>query len=161
MKKFLAAIATVMLIQQASAQTSTQTNEQTVNNEKIPASVQTAFYTQFPPASLQKWLVRKEGFIAVFKKDDKKQYAYYTHDGKWVATETRVKRTRHLPPAVREAWLNSGYAAWYVYNIHKVETPEGRWYRMHLNDGSLLDANHVDAHNRDHFLVLPAAASVN
>jgi len=102
MKKFLAAITTVMLIQQASAQTSIQTNAQPVTNEKIPTSVRTAFYTQFPPASLQKWLIRKEGYIAVFKKDDRKQYAYYTFDGEWAATETRVKRTRHLPPAVRD-----------------------------------------------------------
>jgi hypothetical protein len=146
MKKLLGAIASFILVQHISAQT--------VSTNRIPRSVQSAFHTQFPPASLKKWEVRKEGYIAVFKLEGRKKYAYYTADGKWVATETRVKRTRHLPPAVRAAWLNSGYAHWYVHNIRKLETDEGNSYVMHLNNGSTLDANHVDAYNTDHVLVL-------
>lgn len=152
MKKLMAAIASFILIQNISAQT--------VNTNSVPKPVQAAFSTQFPPATLKKWEVRKEGYIAVFKLGGQKKYAYYNHDGKWVATETRVKRTRHLPEAVRTAWLNSGYADWYVHNIRRVETTEGNSYVMHLNNGSTLDANKVDAFNQDHVLVLahqPAA----
>jgi hypothetical protein len=148
MKKLLAALASFILVQNISAQT--------INSNNIPSSVQSAFHRQFPPATLRKWAVRKEGYIAVFKLDGKKRYAYYTPDGKWVATETQVKRTRHLPEAVRTAWLNSGYADWYVHNIRKLETAEGHSYVMHLNSGSTLDANKVDAFNRDHTLVLAA-----
>ena len=146
MKKILAAVASFMLIQHLSAQT--------ISTDKVPKPVQSAFYTQFPPASLKKWEVRKQGFIAVFEVDGRKKYAYYTPDGKWVATESRVRRTRHLPKEVRTAWLNSGYADWYVYNIRKLETPEGHSFVMHLNSGSTLDANKIDAFNRDHTLVL-------
>jgi len=147
MKKILAAIASFILIQHISAQS--------VTTDKVPKPVQSAFYSQFPPSSLKKWEYRKEGYIAVFKLEGRKQYAYYTADGKWVATETRVKRTRHLPAAVREAWLNSGYADWYVHNIRKLVTAEGEHsYVMHLNNASTLDANKVDAFNRDHTLVL-------
>ena len=90
MKKFLAAIASFILIQHATAQS--------VSVDKVPRSVQTAFYTQFKPSTLKKWEVRKEGYIAVFKIDGKKQYAYYTHDGKWVATESRIMiRTPTVP----------------------------------------------------------------
>lgn len=142
----MAAIASFILIQGISAQS--------VSIENVPRSVQSAFYNQFPPASLKKWEVRKEGYIAVFKLDGRKQYAYYTADGKWVATETRVRRTRHLPADVHTAWLNSGYADWYVHNIRKLETADGHSYVMHLNSGSTLDANKVDALNRDHVLVL-------
>jgi len=152
MKKLMAAIASFILIQNISAQT--------VNTNSVPKPVQAAFSTQFPPATLKKWEVRKEGYIAVFKLGSQKKYAYYNHDGKWVATETRVKRTRHLPEAVRTAWLKSGYADWYVHNIRRVETTEGNSYVMHLNNGSTLDANKVDAFNQDHVLVLahqPAA----
>lgn len=153
MKKLLAAITSFILIQHISAQS--------VTIDKVPKPVQSAFYTQFPPASLKKWEVRKEGYIAVFKVDGRKHYAYYTEDGKWVATETQVKRTRHLPEAVRTAWLNSGYADWYVHNIRKLETAEGHSYVMHLNSGSTLDANKVDAFNRDHTLVLAHQPALN
>jgi hypothetical protein len=146
MKKLMAAVASFILIQHISAQS--------IPANSVPKPVQTAFFTQYPPASLKKWELRKEGYVAVFKIDGKKHYAYYTADGKWVATETRVKRTRHLPDAVRQAWLNSGYADWYVHNIRKMETAEGHSYVMHLNDGNKLDANHFDAHNRDHVLVM-------
>ena len=154
MKKFLAAIASFILIQHATAQS--------VSVDKVPRSVQTAFYTQFKPSTLKKWEVRKEGYIAVFKIDGKKQYAYYTHDGKWVATESRIKRTRHLPEAVRTAWLNSGYAHWSVHNIRKLETADGqKSYVMHLNDGNTLDANKFDAFNKDHVLVLAHSPALN
>ena len=146
MKKILAAIASFILIQHLSAQS--------IPVSQVPKSVRSAFYTQFPPATLKKWEIRKEGYIAVFKVDGRKHYAYYTADGKWVATETQVKRTRHLPDPVRTAWLNSGYAGWYVHNIRKLETDEGNSYVMHLNNGSTLDANHVDAYKTDHVLVL-------
>jgi hypothetical protein len=153
MKKFLAAIASFILIQHLSAQS--------VPVNRVPSPVQSAFYTQFPPATLKKWELRKEGFIAVFTINGRKQYAYYTADGKWVATESRVKRTRHLPLAVREAWLNSGYADWYVHNIRKLETAEGHSYVMHLNNGSTLDANKFDAFNKDHILVLAQQPALN
>jgi len=146
MKKLLAAIASFILIQHISAQS--------IPVDRVPKPVQSAFYSQFPPATLKKWEARKEGYVAVFKIDGRKHYAYYTADGKWVATETRVKRTRHLPKEVRTAWLNSGYADWYVHNIRRLETAEGQSYVMHLNSGSTLDANKVDAFNRDHTLVL-------
>jgi len=153
MKKLLAAIASFILIQHASAQS--------IPVNQVPKPVQTAFYTQFPPATLKKWEVRKEGYIAVFKVDGRKHYAYYSADGKWVATETQVKRTRHLPGQVRTAWLNSGYADWYVRNIRKLETAEGHSYVMHLNSGSTYDANKVDALNEDHTLVLAHQPALN
>jgi hypothetical protein len=154
MKILMAAIASFILIQQVSAQS--------VSVEKVPQPVQASFYTQFPPASLKKWEVRKEGYIAVFKINGRKQYAYYTSDGKWVATESRVKRTRHLPEAVRTAWLNSGYAHWSVHNIRKLETADGQHsYVMHLNDGNTLDANKFDAFNKDHTLVLAQQPVLN
>lgn len=152
MKRFLAAIASFILIQHVSAQS--------IPVNQVPKDVQSAFYSQFPPATLKKWEIRKEGYIAVFKVDGRKQYAYYTTDGKWVATETRVKRTRHLPQEVRTAWLNSGYADWYVHNIRKLQTPDGQSYIMHLNSGSTLDANKVDAFNVGRVLTFASGGQV-
>jgi hypothetical protein len=90
--------------------------------------------------------------IVHFKKDGRKQYAYYSHEGQWRGTESRVRRTRHLPIAVQTAWKNSGYIDWYVHNIRKIETPEQQLYVLHLNNGGLADATRHDAFREDHVL---------
>lgn len=70
----------------------------------------------------------------------------------YYGTESSIKRTRHLPVAVQAAWKNSGYSDWYVHNIRKIETPEQQLYVLHLNNGTLLDANKYDAFKEDHVL---------
>ncbi len=129
MKKILAAIASFILLNQASAQSQSDT-----------------------PSNVTKWEIRKEGRIAHYKVDGRKHYAYYTHDGQWKATESPVRRTRHLPDAVQTAWKNSGYIGWYVHNIRKIETPGQSLYVLHLNNTVLLDANKVDNFKEDHVL---------
>lgn len=131
MKKILVAIASFILLHQASAQSTARSEV---------------------PSNVTKWEIRKEGKIAHFKKDGRKHYAYYTHDGQWKATESPVRRTRHLPEAVQTAWKNSGYTNWYVHNIRKIETAEQQLYVLHLNNTVLLDANKVDNFKEDHVL---------
>ena len=48
-----------------------------------PQAVSTAFATKFPTARLKKWEERREGYIANFKLDGKKTFAYYAADGSW------------------------------------------------------------------------------
>src|ERR1700743_730726 len=101
MKNLLAAIASFILIQSVSAQS-------TVSAE-VPQKVYTAFSGKFPEGDLKKWETRKEGYVAHFKKDGKKHYAYYSHEGHWKGTESPVRRTKHLPVAARTAWGKSDY----------------------------------------------------
>jgi hypothetical protein len=148
MKNLLAAVASFILLQPIPAKLSAQTTD----NNKIPLHVTTAFSGKFPDGDLKKWEVRKEGYIARFKKDGRKHYAYYSAEGHWKATESPVRWTRHLPHPVKTAWNNSGYAGWYVHNIKKIETPDQRLYVIHVNNSSLLDANKVDNFKEDHVL---------
>ncbi len=138
MKKFLAAIASFILVQSVSAQVNTNISGQ--------------FSKQFPDTDVQKWEAKREGYVAHFRKEGQKWHAYYTADGEWVATESPVRRTKHLPEAVRTAWENSGYAAWYVHNIRKIETTGQPVYVLHLNNGTLLDANKIDNFKVDRVL---------
>src|ERR1700744_5219418 len=85
-----------------------------------PQAVVTAFSARFPNAQLKKWEERQEGYIADFKFNGQKVFAYYAADGSWKGPETPIKWSRNLPPAVRQAWKNSDYAAWYILKIKKI-----------------------------------------
>jgi hypothetical protein len=117
-----------------------------------PSAVTTAFAIRFPDTRVKQWMERKEGYIAAFRLDHKKSFAYYAADGTWKATETPVNWTWHLPAAVHKGWLNSDYAAWYVEKITKIVTPEETLYTLLVNNSPLLDAEH--AYNFDEKYVL-------
>src|SRR5882757_614426 len=99
----------------------------------VPQPVTAAFVKQFPAGHLKKWEQRKEGFIADFRLDGKKYFAYYASDGAWMGTESPIKWTWRLPTVVREGWKNSGYGAWYVLDIKKIDRPDGPLYTLHVN----------------------------
>ncbi len=110
----------------------------------VPTQVATAFTTQFPGARLKKWQQRAEGYIADFRLNGKKLFAYYSADGAWKGTETPVKWTKDLPAAVKEGWRTSGYYNWYVMDIKKIETPGEPMYTLHVNNGPTLDSDHYN-----------------
>ncbi len=145
MKKLFFLIAIAMLSQTMIAQARN-------NNVEPPQSVTTAFTARFPSANLKKWELRKEGYIADFRLDGKKLFAYYAADGTWKGTEAPIKWTKNLPAAVREGWKNSGYGAWYVLDIKKIETPDQPLYTLHVNNGTLLDSDHHDAFLEEYVL---------
>lgn len=111
----------------------------------VPAAVSAAFANRFPAGRLLKWEQRTQGYIAVFRQDGKKLFAYYEADGTWKGTETPVKWTKNLPPAVRQGWVNSGYGTWYVEDIKRIEQPDEPLYVFHLDNSPLLDADRKDA----------------
>ena len=111
----------------------------------VPQAVLTAFTTRFPNAHIRDWQQQPQGYIADFKLDGKKLYAYYAADGSWKGTETPIKWTKNLPPAVKEAWKNSSYGTWYVEDIKKIDQPDGPLYALHVDNGVTLDSDHHDA----------------
>ena len=148
MKNLFVVIASVLLTQGVIAQKREQ--------PAVPKEVVEAFSAKFPDGNVKKWETRKEGYIVRFTRDGKKYYAYYSHQGDWKGTESRIKWTRHLPANVQTGWKNSGYAGWYVHNIKKIETPERPLYVLHLNNGTLLSSEKVDAYKEDHVLTFSA-----
>jgi hypothetical protein len=108
----------------------------------VPSAVASAFSARFPSGQLKKWEQRKEGYVAVFRQDGKKYFAYYKADGTWSGTEMPIKWTKNLPPVVRKGWLKSEYASWYVRDIKKIETPDGPLYALHMDNSPNLDSDH-------------------
>jgi hypothetical protein len=144
MKKLLIAIAAVILSGNMIAQ-----GESIL---VVPQPVTKAFSAQFPAARLKKWEQRKEGYIASFRQDGKKYFAYYSADGSWKGTEAPIKWTKNLPDSVKAGWKTSGYYNWYVEDIKRIETPEQPLYVLHVNNGSLLDSDHHDAFKEEYLL---------
>jgi hypothetical protein len=142
----IALVSETMIAQADSAAPTPVVKATTVRNQSAvvpPTAVTAAFATRFPNTRVNQWLERKEGYIAAFRMDHKKSFAYYAADGTWKATETPVSWTWHLPATVHKGWLNSGYAAWYVEKITKIVTPEQTLYTLLVNNSPLLDADHV------------------
>jgi len=136
MKKLITLIAVILFSEPMIAQAG--------NSVVVPQAVLTAFTTRFPKAQVRDWQQRPEGYIADFKQDGKKLFAYYSADGAWKGTETPIKWTKNLPAAVREGWKNSGYGAWYVEDMKKIDQPEGALYALHVDNGVTLDSDHHD-----------------
>lgn len=107
-----------------------------------PQAVTTAFTTRFPNIHVKKWAEQQQTYYATFRWNGKKTFAYYAPDGSWKATETPMKWSWNLPAAVRKAWKNSDFAAWYLMDIKKIETPDSTLYALHVNSSPLLDADH-------------------
>lgn len=150
MKKLIVLIAIALLSETMIAQADTTApaavKATTTGNHGAvvpPPAVATAFATRFPNTPVKQWMERKAGYIAAFRLDHKKSFAYYAADGTWKGTETPVSWTWHLPAAVHKGWLNSDYAAWYVERMTKIVTPEQTLYTLRVNNTPLLDADHV------------------
>jgi hypothetical protein len=122
------------------------------NNRAVtpPKAVSDAFITRFPDARIKKWMERKEGFIAVFRLNRQKDFAYYSADGTWKATETPLKWTWHLPDVVRHSLRHGDFAAWYVMEIKKLVTPEQTLYVLRVNNSPLLDSDHAQIDSEEY-----------
>lgn len=151
MKKLIVVITIALLsktmIAQADSATPAPAAKATITGNHIvvvpPTAVIAAFAARFPDTHVKQWMERKEGYIAAFRLDHKKSFAYYAGDGTWKATETPINWTWRLPSTVHQGWLKSDYAAWYVEKITKIVTPEQTLYTMLINNTPLLDADHV------------------
>ncbi|HEY4335175.1 MAG TPA: PepSY-like domain-containing protein [Puia sp.] len=130
------------------------------NSVVVPQAVLTAFTARFPNAQIRDWQEQPQGFIADFKQNGKKLFAYYAADGTWKGTESAIKWTKNLPPAVKEGWKNSSYSAWYVEDIKKIDQPEGPLYALHINNGSTLDSDHADVFHEEYIIFFNEAGQL-
>lgn len=108
-----------------------------------PQVVVTAFATRFPDVQVKKWSESQQTWYATFRWKGKKTYAYYTPDGNWKATEVLMHWSWNLPEKVKQAWKHSDFAAWYLSDIGKIETPDGMLYALHVNNSPLLNSDHA------------------
>jgi hypothetical protein len=111
----------------------------------IPQNVTVAFTAKYPNAVIKKWKQTDNHFAAEFSIDNKRAVAFYSADGNWERTETKIKWTWNLPSAVHQTLDKNGSLRFYIMDMKKVETPNGVIYIVHYNDGNTLDSDHHDA----------------
>ena len=108
----------------------------------IPQNILASFSSRYPNTKVKKWRSLKGVFVAKFLLDGKKCMAYYSPEGDWIKTESKIKWTWDLPVQVKTGWKKCEYNRWYVESIKIIETREQPLYEMQVNNGTTLDADH-------------------
>jgi len=122
------------------------------NEVTPPQAVSSAFASRFPNVEAKKWSEQQQTYYATFRWNGKKTFAYFAPDGTWKATEMPMKWSWNLPPAVRNAWKNGDFAAWYLADIKKIETPDRTLYALHVNNSPLLNSDHSQIDHEEYEL---------
>jgi len=118
----------------------------------LPKNIAPSFSAQYPDAKIKNWVEKGDEFIVNFVDGKQKCEAYYSPDGRWIQSRIKMAWTKDLPMAVRQSLDKNGYGAWYVDEIREVRSPGKVAYRVHVDNGTLLDADHYDVFKTDYVL---------
>lgn len=100
----------------------------------VPAAVQAAFAKQFPSAKSVEWSMEsKTEYEAEFKNGAFEQAANFDASGKWVVTETEIKKA-DLPAAVTKV-IAKDFAGYKTEEVEKVEKPGSVYYELKVEKG--------------------------
>ena len=129
MKKIVLVCAVILLAGLAQAQK--------LKESDVPSAVKESFAKRFPKTKEVKW--SKESateFEAEFKSGDMEQSANFDQAGKWLVTETEIKKSE-LPQAV-QATIGREFAGFKIEEAEKAETfDKGMFYEVELEKGEL------------------------
>ena len=105
--------------------------------KEVPQSVLAAAQKQYAQVHIKKWEKRNDNFVAYFSESRRKQYAFFSADGAWIKTETKIPWSRDLPPAVKNSFGNTVFISWYIDEMKEVSSPGKDMYviQVHHNDG--------------------------
>lgn len=104
---------------------------QGLTQTSVPDAVASAFQQNFPSARAIEWEEEEQGIFEVdFKQNKQKHSASFDASGKWLATETEIKKSA-LPDAVRQS-INKTFSGYELDEAEKVETPDGLAYEVEL-----------------------------
>lgn len=111
----------------------------------LPDKVEKAFATLYPAVPVRRWLFKDSVYTTLVTYNNHNTIASFHSDGEWIRTETTIRKSRHLPANVKEGLLNSQFAQWYVETMQKEETAKDTVYRIIVDNGNLLDGDHLPA----------------
>jgi len=107
---------------------------QKLKESEVPAAVKSAFAKRFSTVKQAKWSKENDSaFEAEFKISGIEQSANFDAAGKWLATETEMKKT-DLPSSV-QATLTKEFAGYTIEEAEKAETPAGIFYEVEVEKG--------------------------
>lgn len=109
---------------------------QKLKETEVPEAVKVSFVKSFPNSKSVKWSRESEmEFEAEFKNGSLEQSANFDPSGKWLVTETEIKKT-DLPPRVQAA-IKKEFDGFKIEEAEKVETSEGVSYEVELEKGEI------------------------
>lgn len=112
------------------------TYAQKLKETEVPEAVKVSFVKSFPNIKSVKWSKESETeFEAEFKNGSLEQSANFDPSGKWLITETELKKT-DLPPLVQAA-IKKEFDGFKIEGAEKVETTEGVSYEVELEKGEI------------------------
>jgi len=91
------------------------------DGKNVPETVVEALKQKYPAAELKGWKVNDAAFNS---------------NGNWINTTSKVSWSWDLPKNVNEAFKNSGYRSWNIYDIHQVAKPSGVYYLLTVNNAN-------------------------
>lgn len=121
---------------------------QKLKDSEVPTAVKQAFAKNFPSAKEVKWS-KEDGteFEAEFKSGATEKSANFDQSGKWVVTETEIKKS-DLPQAVQAA-VTKEFAGYKMDEIEKVEKPDNVvLYEMELEKNKVTYEVQFDANGK-------------
>lgn len=148
--KFLMAAAGLAVL--ASCGPSYRVTDQTTVGIDVPASVTTAFTTQYPNATavtwttydvnnvpidweLSGWPAMDAGdYVVAYSVNNDKYYSWYDSDGTWVGTAYVMTDYKSLPAAVNTV-LNDKYAGYSIVTVNKEMQKDRMAYEIQLKNG--------------------------
>ena len=120
----------------AAALVSGALSAQKLKETEVPQAVKASFSKSFPNAKAVEWSKETESeFEAEFKSGSVEQSANFDATGKWLVTETEIKKS-DLPAAV-QATIKKEFAGFKIEEAEKVEKAEGVTYEVELEKGEL------------------------
>ncbi|MEG1585670.1 MAG: PepSY-like domain-containing protein [Bacteroidales bacterium] len=108
------------------------------DDDKLPTSVEDAFYAKYPNAKAVSWEKTHNYYVFEFiNNNDNFADAFFSHKAEWLFTEIEISYAQ-LPAAVRTAFEKSEWSKW-LYNdgdIEQIDQPQGTLYLLDLENGN-------------------------
>ncbi|HLI94286.1 MAG TPA: PepSY-like domain-containing protein [Puia sp.] len=98
--------------------------------KNMPRPVSSAFTRQYPGAHLMNWQERNNEYVVNFRSSTENSSAYYTKDGVWLRTDTKLSGKQDLPENVQDGLARSTYAKYNVEEVDQVRQPAGKTVYM-------------------------------
>jgi hypothetical protein len=119
----------------------------------LPARVSSAFSRRYPGAEMNNWMMRTNDYVIDFTTNKETSVAYYSPDGTWLRTDTKLSMIKDLPEAVRDGLARSGYGRYYIERMEKVLEPSNKTlYLVGVDYGGNIDWNLFDAFSNEFVL---------
>jgi uncharacterized membrane protein YkoI len=148
--KFLIVVAAMAVL--ASCGPSYRVSDNTTVGVDVPASIQKAFVTQYPNATLVVWsnydatvvpidwemtgwpVMDQGDYVVSYNMNNDKYYSWYDSDGNWIGTAFVVNDYKSLPAAIN-TMLNDKYAGYSIVAVNKEMQKDRMAYEIQLKSG--------------------------